>query len=269
MEGHTTPRLELCAAVLATQILQTVLDNSEIQFGKVKLYSDSRVVLGYIHNTTRRFYVYVANRVERIRRITTPKQWLYISTHQNPADQGTRSIPSTKIQESVWLKGPPFLTLSNLVKENPEEHELVNEDSDKEIRPRVQVVKTNTSEKPATNLGLHRFEKFSDWISLIRCISILKHVARSFSLIIMETQKDFYLDDFMQLTREEKLRRDSPIISISPYIDSNGVMRVGGRLNRLKEILNQNELNRIIIPGESHMGMVIVRYYHAATKHQG
>ncbi|XP_069129153.1 uncharacterized protein [Argopecten irradians] len=85
----------------------------------------------------------------------------------------------------------------------------------------------------------------------------------------METQKDFYMDDFMQLTTEEKLRRDSPIISLSPYIDSNGVMRVGGRLNRLKDILNQNELNPIIIPGKSHVGMLIVRYYHAATEHQG
>ena len=33
-------------------------------------YTDSQVVLGYISNTTRRFYTYVANRVEKIHNIS-------------------------------------------------------------------------------------------------------------------------------------------------------------------------------------------------------
>lgn len=73
-EVHTIPRMELCAAVLAVQILETVVENLELKFHDVKLYTDSQVVLGYIYNTSKRFYVYVGNRIERIRKTTEPIQ---------------------------------------------------------------------------------------------------------------------------------------------------------------------------------------------------
>ncbi|XP_033109658.1 uncharacterized protein LOC117110921 [Anneissia japonica] len=61
--GHTIPRLELCAAVLATKITQVVCMEIDIPSSEVIYHSDSKVVLGYLNNTTRRFHTYVANRV--------------------------------------------------------------------------------------------------------------------------------------------------------------------------------------------------------------
>ena len=71
----------------------------------VTYYSDSKVVLGYISNESRRFYVYVSNRVERIRRSSAPHQWKYVATNLNPADLATRSIEASKLKESTWHKG--------------------------------------------------------------------------------------------------------------------------------------------------------------------
>ncbi|XP_037572307.1 uncharacterized protein LOC119454449 [Dermacentor silvarum] len=59
---HTIPRLELCAAVLAVEMADSILRELDFQPNSVTFYTDSKVVLGYIHNETRRFYVYVANR---------------------------------------------------------------------------------------------------------------------------------------------------------------------------------------------------------------
>lgn len=50
------------------------------------LHRYSKIILGYIHNSTKRFYTYVANRVIRIRKTTHPAQWFYIATSDNPAD---------------------------------------------------------------------------------------------------------------------------------------------------------------------------------------
>lgn len=86
---HTVPRLELCASVLAVELADMLLYELDIETHKVKYYTDSRVVLGYINNTSRRFYVYVANRV-RIRKSSEPSQWHFVSTESNPADHGTR-----------------------------------------------------------------------------------------------------------------------------------------------------------------------------------
>ena len=78
-------------------------------------YSDSKVVLSYISNDSRRFYVYVSNRVERIRRTSAPHQWNYVVTHLNLADLATRSVEAGDWKESMWYRGPKFLFNSDLL----------------------------------------------------------------------------------------------------------------------------------------------------------
>lgn len=45
--GHTIPRLELCAAVLAVEVFKTIHEHLELTFDKVLFFTDSKVVLGY------------------------------------------------------------------------------------------------------------------------------------------------------------------------------------------------------------------------------
>lgn len=73
--AHTVPRLELCAAVLAVEMYELIRDEMDIDVDAVRFFTDSKIVLGYIHNSTKRFYTYVANRVIRIRKTTHPEQW--------------------------------------------------------------------------------------------------------------------------------------------------------------------------------------------------
>lgn len=49
----TVPRLELCAAVLAVEIAEAIVGEIDIQLDVFTFYSNSKVVLGYIHNNTR------------------------------------------------------------------------------------------------------------------------------------------------------------------------------------------------------------------------
>lgn len=97
----------LCAAVLAVEIAQTAQDHIDTEFHVVKYFSDSRAVLGYIHNDTRRFFVYVSNIVEKKKRnLSLPKQWSYIPISLNPADVGTRMLSPKDLQKCAWLNGP-------------------------------------------------------------------------------------------------------------------------------------------------------------------
>lgn len=74
-----------------------------------KFYSDSQIVLGYITNDARRFYVYVANRVSRIRSFSELDQWQHVTIDQNLTDLGTRSFDAQELPQSMWLRGPAFL----------------------------------------------------------------------------------------------------------------------------------------------------------------
>ncbi|XP_051803959.1 uncharacterized protein LOC127533925 isoform X1 [Acanthochromis polyacanthus] len=57
----TVPRLELCAAVLAVKMAETILEELDAKVDDVQFFLDSKVVLGYISNESRRFYMYVHN----------------------------------------------------------------------------------------------------------------------------------------------------------------------------------------------------------------
>ena len=103
------PRLELCGAVLATEAARKVTQELDMEIATVKYYTDSKVVLGYIKNDTRRFHVYVANRVQTIRNLSQPDQWEYVESSVNPADQATRGLKPDQLMESSWIKGPDFL----------------------------------------------------------------------------------------------------------------------------------------------------------------
>lgn len=60
-----------------------------MEIDEVTFYTDLTVVLGYILNESRIFYVYVANYIQLIRKISSPEQWTYFGTSENPADLAT------------------------------------------------------------------------------------------------------------------------------------------------------------------------------------
>lgn len=47
---------------------------------------NSKVVLGYVANEARRIHVFISNRAQQIRDLTSPCQWKYIDTTSNAAD---------------------------------------------------------------------------------------------------------------------------------------------------------------------------------------
>lgn len=54
---QTVPRLELCAAVLAVELADLVTGELHVQLNSTHFYTDSKDVLGYINNETRRYSV--------------------------------------------------------------------------------------------------------------------------------------------------------------------------------------------------------------------
>ena len=121
----------------------------------------SKVVLGYIQNETKRFYVYVANRVQIIRSVSDPSQWRYINTNNNPADIATRGSNVDKLKDSIWLRGPKFLEEPNSPVLTPLE-EFCADAAD----PDVRVTTCSTSIHPQTGLRSDQFAHFSKFVIL-------------------------------------------------------------------------------------------------------
>lgn len=116
----TIPRLELTAAVVSVRVSDML--RQELQYERVEeiFWTDSKVVLGYIKNDSKRFHVFVANRVQEIRDQTSPSQWRHIETKCNPADDASRGITAKELVESSrWISGPEFLWMPKTSGHNP------------------------------------------------------------------------------------------------------------------------------------------------------
>ncbi|XP_041432389.1 uncharacterized protein LOC121398035 [Xenopus laevis] len=295
LREHTIPRLELCAAVLAVELAELITSGMGLEIEEVEFHTDSKVVLGYICNEIRRFYVYVSNRVLRIRRSTSPQQWHYVPTQHNPADYATRSVAACHLKATTWFTGPAFLYRSTACNIGCDTFELIDPDADEEIRPEVSVLNTVTSDR---QLESHRFSRFSTWMSLVRAIAILIHIAfksytstlpvsqkpckgwhhcksaftasnleRSKDIIIHTIQHECYTKEIEYLRKGQTVSKDSALRRLDPVIDQGGLMRIGGRLQEAK--VDFREKHPIVIPGHHHVATLLIRHHHLQTKHQG
>ncbi len=113
----------------------------ELKIDQEYFWSDSKVVLGYINNEARRFHIFVANRVQRIRETNDPAQWHYIDTEQNPADHASRGLKLSELIDSNWITGPKFLLEREIVTSKTTPELLIG---DPEIRT-MQVLQTEVA----------------------------------------------------------------------------------------------------------------------------
>lgn len=137
-------------------------------------WTDSMVVLSYINNDARRFQVFVANRIQRIKASTRPEQWVYVASEDNPADHVSRGLTAQQLKKSNWFTGPEFLWQCELPA-----RELkvgVIEDEDPELR---RTVVCNTKAKEDKSL-VERFKKFSDWSRVVKAVARLKRWIREY-----------------------------------------------------------------------------------------
>ena len=107
------PRLELCAALLGTQLSQAVkkaINDRRFPYPKVFAWTDSQVTLAWIRDIPRKWKTFVANRVAKIQSIIPSENWKLVPTEDNLADCVSRGISAEKIlnRQFCW-KGPIWL----------------------------------------------------------------------------------------------------------------------------------------------------------------
>ncbi|KAK3093755.1 hypothetical protein FSP39_019763 [Pinctada imbricata] len=281
--------MELCAAVLGIEVANIIKEQLHIQTDCFRFYTDSQIVLGYITNTSRRFYVYVTNRVNRIRSFSPTTQWAYIATEHNPADLATRPMDAAQLKDSTWLTGPSLNLLQ--VDSLQDTYPLTVPLNDKEVRPEVTVqcdkVVVCEAQHQSYDIGSERFLRFSTWESAVRAIAYIKRYLYNRSnsepkcatelysaaelYLIKVTQKEAFGDAIRCIQEGNQLHKGHSLLSLSPIIDERGILRVGGRLDKVKgdNHLPYSERHPIIMPKNHYLSRLLVRKFHHQVSHQG
>ncbi|XP_075235511.1 uncharacterized protein LOC142332780 [Lycorma delicatula] len=104
------PRLELCACLLLSRLLNQVTLALNERINEIHLYSDSMIALHWIHGQSTNWKVFVANRVSEIQQLTFNAKWHHIESPSNPADILSRGCLLEKLINFVlWWHAPSWL----------------------------------------------------------------------------------------------------------------------------------------------------------------
>ncbi|KAL0154219.1 hypothetical protein M9458_050473 [Cirrhinus mrigala] len=271
----TIPRLELTAAVMSAAVSSMLKEELALKVDREYFWTDSQVVLGYISNEARRFHVFVANRVQRIRETTDPRQWYYINTGENPADYASRGLTIEELINSNWLTGPRFLWKKEI---DAKRGILELSVGDPEVKA-VQVLKTEAVMQVDFQQQLSRFSK---WTTVVNVIARIQRLAKkvkiseplsveerrraSFTLVRL-AQQDAFKEELHVLSQESgKLPCNHPLYQLDPFIQ-DGIMRVGGRLRKASVPFELR--HPAILPKDSVIIRLILVHYHQKIQHQG
>lgn len=281
----SVPRLELCGALLLTKLMQFVIQALQdiLIVSETYYFTDSTVVLAWLQILPCKLKTFVANRVTEILECTKPEQWHHITSHENPADLASRGCdPPDIIQHHLWWNGPTWLKLP---KENWNSATF-------SISPSTSVPEVKSVALPSTILPSDFLEHYlcsrtSSYIKLVRLVAwclrfiwCLKNKTRQTGPITTQEYKQaencciYYIQRY-HFHEEIQTLQTSPqtsnltksFRSLQPFIDSAGLLRVGGRLKHAH--ISSDYRHPILLPKRSNFTNLVITYYHQNYLHAG
>lgn len=276
----TIPRLELQSALLLSRLMKTV---SEAMTTKCKnfLWSDSEITLFRIKSLPSRYCTFVSTRLSEIQDLSLPSNWFHIPSKLNPADVCSRGLMPDELETcTLWWQGPSFLVDEDEPWPNQEKFEidenLLEYKSEPNV-PAIQIDETYTI----------RFSSYSKLLNvtayMIRFMINTKkrnkyRIDKEIPIMIFEREEalkrivrhlqlHFFEGDLRHLKKNGSVSNDSRLIRLNPFIDEDGIMRVGGRLENAK--LSYENQHQIILCDKMHLSTLILDFYHRINLHCG
>ncbi|XP_055612831.1 uncharacterized protein LOC129759412, partial [Uranotaenia lowii] len=282
------PRMELQAAVIGTRLADSVAKALSFKTKQRFFWSDSRNVLCWIRSDHRRYSHYVAHRVSEILETTQIKDWKWISTMDNVADEATKwqRLPDLNNQ-SRWLNGPDFLRENETAW--PSEH-FGKEFTEEELRPNnscnVHSIFPVNHLRPDNCRSWNFLRRTAAWV--LRYIANLKikeefktkrelgplsgkEIHRGEVLAFREAQSEHFDGEISLLSSTlpspSQIPKSSSIYKLWPFLDDERVLRASTRIGAC-EAVSMDAKHPIILPKDHRITWLIVQHYHVKFYHR-
>ena len=299
----TIPQLELKAAYMAALMANYIHNELKIPKDRMRLFSDSRIVLCWQERRLETLIPFVYNRIKKISDLNLPK-FRYIHTSLNPADILSRGAKLSDLKNNdLWLYGPGFWKLSET------EWPVTNEDfgsmSITEGIRKKEMITFFMLEKPLytkplkTNKNDIRYffripmsKYYSNFDQMVRKVAFIYFVLdtfkrnknkqaflpfdetlnNSYSLFRQKArnfwyrhaQQQYYSVEIQCLENNRPIPAKSPLRQLNPFLE-DGILRVGGRLQ--ESDLTYERKHPIILPKKSNITWAIAVNAHHSINH--
>lgn len=272
------PRLELCGALLAANLSSEVLKAIRLKPREVYYWCDSTIVLAWLASEPTQWKVFVANRTSEIQKLTEGFSWHHVMSKDNPADLISRGIPPDAISSCrLWWEGPKWLI------SHKEQWPQNSQNESKELPERRTVI----CQTFLANELLGLFEKYSSFCKLQRVIAFcirfgrncrkengrrlgslsVKELEYANSVLDKLCQSETFEQEINYLRKRKNIPKNSPLLSLNPFLDSDGILRVGGRLENTN--LSFEQRHPVILPKKHIYTEMLIMREHLRNLHVG
>ncbi|KAK9712690.1 hypothetical protein QE152_g24759 [Popillia japonica] len=226
---------------------------------------------------------FVANRVAEILESSTVKEGHHVNSEANPADIVSRgSTPEHISLQTAWWHGPEFLSLDSEhwpIQRQISTPPVVDEEARKSIALTFAIYNNELDNLIGKFSDFAKLQKVVAFVlrfahnSNPKCITRLKgalsheELNKSTLTLVKIAQESSFLSEINLLRQGKQLPRGSKILSLDPFIDDNGFLRVGGRLRNSEAPYDAK--HQLLLPSNHNLTHKIIQYEHIRNMHAG
>jgi hypothetical protein len=269
----SVPRLELCAAVLSARVEELLRTALGIPLRTSTYWTDSQAVLGYVRNKSQRYKVFVGNRVSYLQGVSSPSQWRYIPSKQNPADVLSRGcLPSDIAAE--WFQGPQFLKEKEVT--YPPDPQVPQVTDDPEVKKVVYAAVASPQVLSFIDVLISRYSdynrllaavgwwcRFKMWLQVPDQVPkgplTTSDITKARDILIRHVQGQAYSSEIGNLQDGKPVPAASPLYNLDPVLD-DGILVVGGRLRHAH--VDTLVKRPIVLPKTHLFSELIMKHFH-------
>lgn len=275
---QTIPKLELSAAHLTCKLLNHVAATYEnqITIDSLNAWSDSSIALTWINSKPHLLQTFEGNRVQFIQKSEREIRWRHIQSELNPADIASRGLAAKQLINCEMWWSPFWLSRPESRWPRPT---VDIPDDIPGFKKTINLVTPTESWSPAL------LEKVSSFSKLIRITAyVLRFVKnlrlskekRNLSSVLSLEETRYATKLWIKIIQSESFGSElssmkqgksvcTSLQKLSVFLDSEGIIRVGGRLKRSN--LSYGARHPYLLPKDNRFVQLLIEHYHRSYCH--
>jgi Integrase zinc binding domain len=276
--GHDTRSLVLQGTIEGLELAILIARGLQWGLKDVTFHIYSQTTLRWIHSKKCKFEVFVANRIGKILRNTDRRQWRHVPGKCNPVDFCSRGVDPKNVQElEEFHLGPAFLL------QDPScwpSWEAIDEPDELDAEViQVHALKIEKSRHPINELVERHSRLLVGWC--VRYLNNLRarkkkerlssgeltaaEMKQTLTICIRRTESIAFHKEIHLLSKGGDISSRSSIKCLTPYVDGEGLVRVGGRLENAP--LDYDCRHPIVLPADQRLTHLVIWDYHVRNFH--